>query len=156
LERKASLEVFVAFNKVLLQFLHLLELRLLELVLLLNNCEKTLPPNNIVTGLIALHRNCLLPSSDRFAIFFIQFIADGPTDVCARGLVFVQGAQQTKPLSIRQSLADALAAQDLLAVHLVAFEDFLEGVLLRRVAGLPIVNLLWLLNRVVATHLDYF
>jgi hypothetical protein len=59
-------------------------------------------------------------------------------------------------LSIRQSLAHALAAQDLLAVHLVALEDFLEGVLLRRVAGLPIVNLLWLLNRIVAAHLDYF
>ena len=55
LERKTSLEVFVAFDEVFLQFFHLFKLRLLELVLLLYYGEETFPPNNIISRFIALY-----------------------------------------------------------------------------------------------------
>jgi hypothetical protein len=70
--------------------------------------------------------------------------------------MFIEGTQQTKSLSIRQSFAYTLAAQDLLAVHFVALEDFRESVLLWRITRLSVVNLFWLLNRIVASHFHYF
>ena len=70
--------------------------------------------------------------------------------------MFVEGAEQAKPLSICQSLTNALPTQDLFTVHLVALEDLLERVLLWWVAGLTIVNLLWLFDRVVTSHLDLY
>jgi len=70
--------------------------------------------------------------------------------------VFIEGAEQAQPLTIWQSLTDALATQDLFTVHLVALEDLLERVLLWRVAWLPIVDLLSLFDRVITSHLDLY
>jgi hypothetical protein len=49
-------------------------------------------------------------------------------------------------LTVREPLAYALPAQDLFAVHLIALEDLLVGVLLWWVAGLSVVNLFWLFD----------
>jgi len=151
------LEVFVAFDKILLQFFHLLKLCFLQLVLFFDYWEQALPSDNIISLFIALYWNSLLPCSYWFTIIWVRYVlADGPANVCACRLVFVERAEKAEPLSICQPLAYAFPAQDLFAVHLIALKYLLEGVLLRRIAGFSVVNLLWLFDRVVTSHLGLY